>query len=148
MDSVNTPIILEQRDEWNITYTSPLSILKIACGIVFRVQLMICAPIGWIYDLWVGMGTGQGQTPDQTVSMIHTQADAADSHMKNIPVTTFQECLIACSLLCLQNISYTGEQSYKKNDGTRMLPLTSTSLRITPPTRSEVSDLNPTIRLL
>ena len=35
------------------------SILKIALGIVFGAWLMMCAPTGWIYDLWAGTGTGQ-----------------------------------------------------------------------------------------
>ena len=37
---------------------SPQSILKIAFGIAFGVWLMMCAPTGWIYDLWAGTGTG------------------------------------------------------------------------------------------
>ena len=57
---------------------SPQSILKIAFGIAFGVWLMMCAPTGWIYDLWAGTGTGQGQTPDSSVSVVHTQADVED----------------------------------------------------------------------
>ena len=37
---------------------SPLSILKIVCGIAFGFWLMMGAPTGWIYDLGVGTGTG------------------------------------------------------------------------------------------
>ena len=43
---------------------SPLSILKIVCGIAFGFWLMMGAPTGWIYDLGVGTGTEQGQMPD------------------------------------------------------------------------------------
>lgn len=42
------------------TKYSHQSILKIALGIVFVVWLMMCAPTGWIYNLWAGTGTGQG----------------------------------------------------------------------------------------
>lgn len=57
---------------------SPQSILKITLGIAVGVWLMMCAPTGWIYDLWAGTGTGQGQTPDSSVSVVHTQADVED----------------------------------------------------------------------
>ena len=45
---------------------SPLSILKIVLGVIFGAWLIMSAPTGWIYDLWAGTGTEQGQMPDQS----------------------------------------------------------------------------------
>lgn len=73
---------------------SPRSILKIALEIVFGAWLMMCAPTGWIYDLWAGTGTGQGQTPDPSVSVVHTQSDVEDAYFQDTPVTTTKEGLI------------------------------------------------------
>ena len=66
---------------------SPRSILKIALGIVFGAWLMMCAPTGWIYDLWAGTGTGQGQMPDPSVSVVHTQSDVEEAYFQDTPVT-------------------------------------------------------------
>lgn len=42
-------------------------------GVAFALWLMMGAPAGWICDLGVGTGTEQGQMPDQSVSVVHTQ---------------------------------------------------------------------------
>ena len=91
------------------------SILKIALGIVFGVWLMMCAPTGWIYDLWVGAGTGQGQMPDPSVSVVHTQADVEDSYFQNTPITTSKEGLIEAPLLRLRDTEYAGEHTSRRN---------------------------------
>lgn len=97
------------------TKYSPQSILKIALGIVFGVWLMMCAPTGWIYDLWAGTGTGQGQMPDPSVSVVHTQADVEDSYFQNAPITTSKEGLIEAPLLRLRDTEYAGEHPSRKN---------------------------------
>ena len=90
---------------------SPISILKIALGIVFSVWLMMCAPTGWIYDLLAGTGTGQGQMPDSSVPVVHIQADVEDSYFQNTPVTASKEGLIQCPLLRLRDLEYAGEHT-------------------------------------
>lgn len=90
---------------------SPRSILKIALGIAFGVWLMMCAPTGWIYDLWAGTGTGQGQTPDSSVSVVHTQAEVEDAYFQNAPVTASKEGLIEAPLLRLRDTEYAGEHT-------------------------------------
>lgn len=94
---------------------SPQSFLKIAFGIVFGVWLMMCAPTGWIYDLWAGTGTEQGQMPDPSVSEVHTQADVEDSYVQNAPITTSKEGLIEAPLLRLRDTEYTGEHTSRRN---------------------------------
>lgn len=95
------------------------SILKIALGIAVGVWLMMCAPTGWIYDLWAGTGTGQGQTPDSSVSVVHTQADVEDAYFQDTPVTAAKEGLIEAPLLRLRDTDEAGEHRYKRNGGTR-----------------------------
>ena len=88
---------------------SPQSILKITLGIAVGVWLMMCAPTGWIYDLWAGTGTGQGQTPDSSVSVVHTQADVDDFFFQSTPATVSKDNLIQCPLLHLRDPDFAGE---------------------------------------
>lgn len=101
------------------TKYSPQSILKIAFGIVFGVWLMMCAPTGWIYDLWAGTGTGQGQMPDPSVFVVHTQANVEDSYFQNAPVTTSKEGLIEAPLLRLRDTEFAGEHTSRRNGARR-----------------------------
>lgn len=94
---------------------SPKSILKIALGIVFGIWLMMCAPTGWIYDLGAGTGTEQGQMPDPSVSILHTQADVEDSYFQSAPVIVSKEGLIEAPLLRLRDTEYAGEHTSRKN---------------------------------
>ena len=96
---------------------SPRSILKIALGIVFGAWLMMCAPTGWIYDLWAGTGTGQGQTPDPSVSVVHTQSDVEDAYFQDIPVTATKEGLIEAPLLRLRDTDEAGEHTHRTSGG-------------------------------
>ena len=96
---------------------SPRSILKIALGIVFGAWLMMCAPTGWIYDLWAGTGTGQGQTPDPSVSVVHTQSDVEDAYFQNNPVTATKEGLIEAPLLRLRDTDEAGEHTHRTRGG-------------------------------
>ena len=120
---------------------SPKSILKIAFGIIFGVWLMMCAPTGWIYDLWVGTGTEQGQMPDPSVSEVHTQADVEDSYFQNAPVTMSKEGLIEAPLLRLRDTEYAGEHTSRRN-GVRRTVTISEYIRIadSAPVRSFLLD--------
>ena len=94
---------------------SPQSILKIVLGVIFGAWLLMSAPTGWIYDLWAGTGTGQGQMPDPSVSVVHTQADVEDSYFQNAPITTSKEGLIEAPLLRLRDTEYAGEHTSRRN---------------------------------
>ena len=91
---------------------SPKSILKIVCGVAFAFWLMMGAPTGWIYDLGVGTGTEQGQMPDQSVSVVHTQDDVEDFFFQTTPATVPKESLIRCPLLRLRDSEYAGEHTH------------------------------------
>ena len=93
------------------------SILKIALGIVFGAWLMMCAPTGWIYDLWAGTGTGQGQMPAPPVSVVHTQSDVEDAYFQDTPVTATKEGLIEAPLLRLRDTNEAGAHTHRTRGG-------------------------------
>lgn len=95
---------------------SPTSVLKIVLGVIFCAWLMMSAPTGWIYDLGAGTGTEQGQTPDQSVSVVHTQADVEDFFFQNTPATVSKESLIRCPLLRLRDSEYAGEHTHHNSE--------------------------------
>lgn len=90
--------IMERKEKHSMEHKkySQLSILKIVCGVAFAFWLMMGAPTGWIYDLGVGTGTEQGQMPDQSVSVVHTQDDVEDFFFQTIPATVPKDSLIRC----------------------------------------------------
>lgn len=98
---------------------SPRAILKDALGIAFFVWLMICAPTGWIYNLWAGTGTGQGQMPDPSVSVVHTQPDVEDAYFQGIPVTVSKEDLVEAPLLRLRDPNEAGKHTPSRKGRTR-----------------------------
>ena len=87
---------------------------------------MMGAPTGWIYDLGVGTGTEQGQMPDQSVSVVHTQDDVEDFFFQTTPATVPKEGLIRCPLLRLRDSEYAGgthppQRSNKEEQGLKQL---------------------------
>ncbi len=85
-------------------------ILYILAGI-FILLLMISAPSGWLYDLGLKTGTEQGQRPDQSVQIIHTQNEVEDFYFKNIPATVLKNNLIQCPLGRLRDPRYAGKHT-------------------------------------
>ena len=112
---------------------APLSILKIVCGIAVTFWLMMGAPTGWIYDLGVGTGTEQGQMPDQSVSVIHTQDDVEGFFFQTTPATVPKESLVRCPLLRLRDLGYAGEHTYH-NSGVKKTAIVSEYIPVAYPT--------------
>ena len=91
---------------------SALSILKIIFAASLTLWLVLGVPTGWLYDLGVGTGTDQGQMPDQSVSVVHTQDDVEDFFFQTTPATVPKENLIRCPLLRLRDSEYAGEHTH------------------------------------
>lgn len=91
---------------------SPRSILKMVCGVGFTFWLMMGAPTGWIYDFGVGTGTEQGQMPNPSVSVVHTQEDVEDFFFQTTPATVSKEDFIQCPLLRLRDSEYAGDHTH------------------------------------
>ncbi len=78
---------------------------------IFILLLRISVPSGWLYDLGLKTGTEQGQKPDQSVQIIHTQNEVEDFHFKNTPATILKNNLIQCPLGRLRDPGYAGEHT-------------------------------------
>ena len=51
------------------------SVSRKLVGAVLVLAVMAALPTGWLYDLWAGTGTEQGQEPDAGVELIRRQED-------------------------------------------------------------------------
>lgn len=88
---------------------------RIACFGCMIVVLLICyVPTGWIYDLWAGTGTEQGQWPNEDVQLVRGEEDLLPFHMAPVTVTTSN--LVRCPLMRLRDLDYKGEH-YVGNHG-------------------------------
>jgi hypothetical protein len=53
----------------NSQHSIPTILRNIVCA-ALALWLMLAAPTGWLYDLWAGTGTGQGQRPGEGVQQL------------------------------------------------------------------------------
>ena len=49
--------------------------------------VLLAAPTGWLYDLWAGEGSGQGQRPDDSVSLLRRQEEVEAFFLSGAPAT-------------------------------------------------------------
>lgn len=104
-------------------FLAPLRLLTLPWREKARIFLIVCfvipvmfyVPTGWLYDLWAGTGTGQGQTPDSTVPVIRTHAEMTELFFHDAPATVAKEGLIPCPLLRLRDTEYAGEHTTVRN---------------------------------
>ena len=100
-------------------FLAPLRFLKlpfynklwIILGVAFSAWVLLSAPTGWIYDLGVGIGIKQGQMPDQSVQIVHTQADVENFFFQDTPATVSKQDLIQCPLIRLRDPEFAGEHT-------------------------------------
>ena len=78
----------------------------ICATLVFLV--MLSAPTGWVYDLWAGEGTEQGQRPSVDVQRLQQQEDIETCFLSNTPVTVNNRELAACPLARLRDSEQAG----------------------------------------
>lgn len=93
----------------------------IALGIVFVSFIQFALPTGWLYDLGVGVGTEQGQMPDQSVQTVHIQDEVEDFFFQNTPATVSKNDLIQCPLMRLRDKRAAGEYTETYSKTTQML---------------------------
>ena len=65
---------------------------------VLVLAVMAALPTGWLYDLWAGTGTEQGQEPDAGVELIRRQEDIEAFFLSQAPATVPGGELRACPL--------------------------------------------------
>lgn len=89
---------------------SPLFLLQmICCGIFCLWAVLGSLPTGWMYDIGVGEGTGQGQWPGSAASRITRQEEVEGHYRRQSPATVRGGCLVGCPLLRLRDVEWKGE---------------------------------------
>ena len=81
--------------------------------------LMVMAfPTGWLYDLWAGSGTEQGQRPGGGVEQLQRREDIEPAFLAKIPATVSGGELAACPLARLRDVGQEGTH-YHHNGGAK-----------------------------
>ena len=78
----------------------------VGAALVFAV--MAALPTGWLYDLWAGTGTEQGQEPGAGVELIRCQEDIEAFFLSQAPATVPGGELTACPLARLRDVGQEG----------------------------------------
>ena len=87
---------------------SILIILGKAVCILVALWLVLAAPAGWLYDLWAGKGTEQGQRPGESVQTLRRQEEIETFFLEGTPATVSGGELTACPLARLRDGSQEG----------------------------------------
>lgn len=72
----------------------------------------MAAPTGWLYDLRVGEGTGQGQRPSPDVQRLRRQEDIETCFLNSTPATVDGGELAACPLARLRDVGQAGVHTH------------------------------------
>ena len=84
------------------------SVSRKLVGAVLVLAVMAALPTGWLYDLWAGTGTEQGQEPDTGVELIRCQEDIEAFFLSQAPATVPGGELRACPLARLRDVGQEG----------------------------------------
>ena len=90
----------------------PAVLRNIVCA-VLAFWLMLAAPTGWLYDLWAGTGTGQGQRPGEGVQQLQRQEDVETFFWAGTPATITGGELVACPLARLRDAKQEGTHYHR-----------------------------------
>ena len=79
--------------------------------------VLLAAPTGWLYDLWAGTGTEQGQWPSEDVRRLQRQEEIETFFLSSTSATISDGELMACPLARLRDVSQEGEhhRSHRKS---------------------------------
>ena len=84
------------------------SVSRKLVGAVLALAVMAALPTGWLYDLWAGTGTEQGQESGAGVELIRRQEDIEAFFLSQAPVTVPGGELRACPLARLRDVGQEG----------------------------------------
>ena len=101
----------------NRQHSIPTILRNIVCA-ALALWLMLAAPTGWLYDLWAGTGTGQGQRPGEGVQWLRRQEDVSSCFYAQTPATVTGGELVACPLARLRDVGQEGTH-YHHNGGAK-----------------------------
>jgi len=81
--------------------------------------LVLATPTGWLYDLWAGTGTEQGQRPGEGVVQLRRQEDVTAFFYAQTPATVTGGELVACPLARLRDVRQAGMHHYNSTSARR-----------------------------
>lgn len=90
---------------------------NIVCA-ALALWVLMAAPTGWLYDLWAGVGTEQGQRPGEGVHQLQRQEDVEAFFWAGTPATITGGDLVACPLARLRDAEQEGTH-YHRSYGTK-----------------------------
>ncbi len=94
------------------------TVRNIVCAaLAFLVVLAL--PTGWLYDLWAGTGTEQGQRPGDGVELLERQEDVENFFLSRTPVTVAGGELEACPLVRLRDVEQEGAHYHHRGGAKR-----------------------------
>ena len=93
-------------------HSIPTILRNIVCA-ALALWLMLAAPTGWLYDLWAGTGTGQGQRPGEGVQQLRRQEDVSSCFYAQTPATVTGGDLVACPLARLRDAAQEGTHYHR-----------------------------------
>lgn len=91
---------------------SPPAILWNTICAVLVLLVLLSAPTGWLYDLWAGKGTGQGQRPSEDVQQLQRQENIETFFLSSTPATVNGGELVACPLARLRDTEQAGVHTH------------------------------------
>ena len=73
-------------------------------GAALALLVVLALPTGWLYDLWAGTGTEQGQQPGGDVQQLQRQEEIETCFLGSTPATVDGGELAACPLARLRDV--------------------------------------------
>lgn len=97
--------------------SSLLTILRNILCAALVLLMLLAAPTGWLYDLWAGEGTEQGQKPGADVRLLERREDVEAFFLSSTPATVSSGELAACPLAHLRDVSQEGVHTHHNSSG-------------------------------
>ncbi len=98
-------------------HSIPAVLRNIVCA-ALALWVLMASPTGWLYDLWAGVGTEQGQRPGEGVHQLQRQEDVEAFFWAGTPATITGGDLVACPLARLRDAEQEGTH-YHRSYGTK-----------------------------
>ena len=97
--------------------------------------VLLAAPTGWLYDLWAGEGTEQGQQPSADVQRLRQQEDIETCFLNSTPATVNGGNLAACPLARLRDTGQAGVHTHNNSGVKRTVSVSEYIYADYPPTK-------------
>lgn len=99
--------------------SSALTIFRNLICAALAFLMVMAVPTGWLYDLWAGTGTGQGQRPGEGVELLERQEDVENFFLSQTSATVADGELAACPLARLRDKDQAGKHTHTSHGARR-----------------------------